>query len=443
VKDQCFWTRDWPAGGPLSGDGEAAERPEAAGAATTAAHAAEPLPADVDVAIIGAGFTGLSAARNLARGGASVAVLEQHTFGWGASSRNGGMVSLGGKRGLKAWVEVYGRERAHRLWQATVDAVDLVESIVAEEGIDCAWQRSGTLECAWKPEHFGHIADYQRFLYEEVGRETTLIAPKDMAQEIGTRRFYGALKSEGDGGLDPARFTAGLAHAAREAGARIHEGTEVTALSPSPKGHRLLTSRGRLEAAEVLVATNGYTGAATPELRRTVIPIGSHIIVTEPLGKDLADELMPNRRMAWDTKTMLYYFRITPDDRMLFGARAAFRPVTTQQSGAILQRHMVELFPQLIGKRVEYTWDGHVGFTFDYDPNVGRRDGVWYALGYCGHGVALATFMGDRMAAAIAGRPVDNPFFELRTPPTNPFYRSSAWFLPLGDIYYRLKDRLT
>ena len=424
MQDQCFWTRDW-----------AAERPVSAGA--------EELPADVDVAIIGAGFTGLSAALNLARSGAKVAVLERHTVGWGASSRNGGMVSVGGKRGLASWIKAYGHDTARRLWQATVDAVDHVETTIERERIDCAWSRSGTLDCAWKPAHFGSLAEYQRLLAEEVGYETRLIPPKDLAEELGTRRYYGALQTDGDGGLDPARFVAGLAAAARAAGALIFEDTAVTALSPSPKGGQLVTSHGSLQAAAVLVATNGYTGDVTPQLRRTVVPIDSHIIVTEPLSRELADELIPKRRMVWDTKNMLYYFRMTPDDRLLFGARAAFRSVSTQRSGMLLRQSMVELFPQLANVAVEYTWNGKVGFTFDWDPNVGRQGAFWYALGYCGHGVALATYMGDRLGSAIAGQTVDNPFFALRRPPVNPLYRRSAWFLPLGDIYYRLKDRLT
>ena len=191
------------------------------------------------------------------------------------------------------------------------------------------------------------------------------------------------------------------------------------------------------------MATNGYTGEVTPRLRRSVIPIGSHIIATEPLGRELAAKLIPHRRMVSDTKYMLYYFSLSPDDRMLFGGRAAYRTVSTLTSGAILQRKMVELFPELAPMTVEYTWDGHVGFTWDWDPVVGRVDGLFCSLGYCGHGVALGTYLGDRVARAIAGEPVENPFFDLRTPPTNPVYRGRPWFLPLGDLYYRAKDKVS
>jgi glycine/D-amino acid oxidase-like deaminating enzyme len=422
VRQQCFWTRDW--------------------AAESTIEAGTP-PAEVDVAVIGAGLTGLSAALTLARGGASVAVFDTHAVGWGASSRNGGMVSGSGKRGLAQWIAVYGRERAHAMWRATHEAVDYVDDLVTREKIDCDWSMTGAFAAAWKAEHFGRLAEKQRFLLNEVGHETVLVAPKDVEQEVGTQRYYGGLVDQHAGLLDPARYVRGLAAAARSAGAHICEVTAVQAITPGPKGRHVTTSRGAVDAAEVLVATNGYTGEVTPRLRRSVIPIGSHIIATEPLGRGLAAKLIPHRRMVSDTKYMLYYFSLSPDDRMLFGGRAAYRTVSTLTSGAILQRKMVELFPELAPMTVEYTWDGYVGFTWDWDPVVGRVDGLFCSLGYCGHGVALGTYLGDRVARAIAGEPVENPFFDLRTPPTNPVYRGRPWFLPLGDLYYRAKDKVS
>jgi glycine/D-amino acid oxidase-like deaminating enzyme len=421
VRQQCYWSRDWAAEGAVE---------------------AGPPPEEVDVAIIGAGLTGLSAALTLARAGTSVAVFDTHSVGWGASSRNGGMVSGGGKRGLGEWIADYGRERAHAMWRSTHEAVDYVDELIKREHIDCDWEMTGAFAAAWKAEHFGRLAEKQRVFLNEVGHETVLVAPKDVEQEVGTPRYYGGLVDEYAGVLDPARFTRGVGEAARAAGAHICELTTVQAITPGPKGRHLTTSRGTVDAAEVFVASNGYTGEVTALLQRSIVPIGSHIIVTEPLGRELAGKLIPHRRMISDTKYMLYYFRLTPDDRMMFGGRAAYRSVSTLTSGAILQRKMVELFPELASAVVEYTWDGYVGFTWDWDPVVGRVDGLFCSMGYCGHGVALATYLGDRVARAIGGEAVENPFFDLRTPPTIPAYRGRPWFLPLGDLYYRAKDRV-
>ncbi|HJW75526.1 MAG TPA: FAD-dependent oxidoreductase, partial [Thermoleophilia bacterium] len=393
-------------------------------------------------AVIGAGLTGLSAALTLARKGASVVVFDTHCVGWGASSRNAGMVSGGGKRGLAEWIADYGRERAHAMWRATHEAVDYVDELIRREKIDCDWAMTGAFTAAWKAEHFGQLAEKQRFLLNELGHETVLVAPMDVLEEVGTQRYYGGLVEQHAGVLDPARYVRGMGEAAKAAGAHICELTTVQAITPGAKGRHLTTSRGTVDAGEVLVATNGYTGEVTPRLRRFVVPIGSHLVVTEPLNRDLARRLIPHRRMVADTKHMLYYFRLTPDDRMMFGGRAAYRRVPTVKSGAILRRRMLELFPELAYATVDYAWDGFVGFTLDWDPVVGRFDRLFCSLGYCGHGVALATYLGDRVARTIAGESVDNPFFGVRAPLTNPVYRGRPWFVPLGDLYYRAKDKV-
>jgi glycine/D-amino acid oxidase-like deaminating enzyme len=186
------------------------------------------------------------------------------------------------------------------------------------------------------------------------------------------------------------------------------------------------------------VATNAYTGHLTPGLRRRIIPIQSQIIATEPLDPDLAAGLIPRGRIVFDTKRMLYYYRVTADRRMLFGGRATFTPVSPARSGAILRRHLFALYPQLRGVRVDFAWSGVVGFTFDLDR---RMEGLHYSMGYCGHGVALGTYLGHRMGELIAGTPVDLPFLELPFP-THPLYRGFPWFLPLADLGYRLLDRV-
>lgn len=399
------------------------------------------LPAEVDVAVVGAGVTGLAAARNLAQGGASVVVFDRQHVGWGASGRNGGMVSVGSKRPLSEWVKAYGKDFGHSLYQASVDAVLFVEKLIEDDKIDCAYVRCGLLCAAWKPEHFGLLAAKQRYLKEEVDWDTRLVTPLDLDDELGTRGYHGGLIDDMAGRLDPFLYTRGIAIAAQKAGAIISEDTEVMAVEPEGDGHRVTTGRGSVKASEVLIATNAYTGPLTPGLQRRIVPIESQIIATEPLDEELAVGLIPTNRIVFDTKKMLFYYRRTDDNRCLFGGRATFTTVSPQKSGRILRDKMVKLYPQLSGAEIEYTWDGYVAFTFDMDPHMGRMDGLYYSMGYCGHGIALGSYMGDRMGNVIAGRSEDCPFLDL-TFPTNPLYRGKPWFLPIMGGYYRAYDRV-
>ena len=204
------------------------------------------------------------------------------------------------------------------------------------------------------------------------------------------------------------------------------------------------TTNGEIEAGDVLMATNGYTDGASPALQRRFIPIGSYIIATEPLAEPQWSALLPRRRMAFDSKHFLYYFRVMPDRRLLFGGRAEFgRPdaETTRRAAAILHRGMTTVFPQLAGVRIDYAWGGNVAFTRDQMPRAGRLDGVYYAGGYCGHGVAMAAYLGEQIARRIAGEPIDHPLFDDHFPAI-PLYAGDPWFLPLAGAYYHVKDWL-
>jgi glycine/D-amino acid oxidase-like deaminating enzyme len=207
---------------------------------------------------------------------------------------------------------------------------------------------------------------------------------------------------------------------------------------------RIITSRGALRAREVFVGTSGYTGAATPALRRKLIPIGSYIITTEVLPEALARELSPRNRMIYDSKNYLYYYRLTPDRRMLFGGRAAFFPETREsirKSAEILRRGMIHVYPQLHDVKVEYVWGGTLDFAFDIMPHAGQMDGIYYAVGYAGHGVAMATWQGQQMAQMIAGQKPENPFVGIPFPgaPLG-LYNGKPWFLPLAGAWYKFKD---
>jgi glycine/D-amino acid oxidase-like deaminating enzyme len=413
---------------------------------TTASRPAfpeQPLPASVDVALIGAGFTGLSAALCLAQGGASVAVLEAESAGWGASSRNGGMVLTGLKVGTQILIQKYGLERARRMYDLSLASIDTVEKLVRDHNIDCAFSRSGHIETAWKAAHYDGFARAAEVLEKEFGHKVRLVPKSELHSEIGSEIYHGALLDETSGGLNPAAYAWGLAVAAGGAGAQMHENTRVSQVEPAPAGFKVMTSRGALNAGRVLVATSGYTGGITAALRTRIIPIGSYIIVTEPLSLELAREVSPRNRMIFDSKNFLYYFRLTPDNRMLFGGRAAFRPETpgtVRDSAEILRRGMVGVFPQLRDVPVAHVWGGTLDFAYDLMPHTGRLDGLDFALGYAGHGVAFASHLGQLSGRAILGEKVENPFEGLPFPKVPLYNGNPALHLPLAWLYYRFLD---
>jgi glycine/D-amino acid oxidase-like deaminating enzyme len=406
------------------------------------------LPGGVNVAIIGAGFTGLSAARTLAKLGAKVAVLEAESIGWGASSRNGGMVLTGLKLGVNKLISMYGRERTQRMYAASLATIDCVEKLVSEENIDCDFVRSGHLEVACKQKHFDDYARQAEVIAREFNHQLRVVPRAELQSEIGSSIYYGGMVDEVSAGLNPAKYVAGLAQAAIRAGATVFENTRVENIEREDlhgtQHWRIITSRGALRAREVFVGTSGYTGAATPALRKKLIPIGSYIITTEVLPEALARELSPRNRMMYDSKNYLYYYRLTPDRRMLFGGRAAFFPETRdsiRKSAEILRRGMIHVYPQLHDVKVEYVWGGTLDFAFDIMPHAGQMDGIYYAVGYAGHGVAMATWQGQQMAQMIAGQKPENPFVGIPFPgaPLG-LYNGKPWFLPLAGAWYKFKD---
>lgn len=404
---------------------------------------AAPLPASTDVAIIGGGYTGLTAARALARRGTDVTVLERHTLGWGASGRNGGFVLPGYRPEMEKLARMVGPVRARGMFHLTLDAIRHLENLIAEEGIACDFARTGALTLAAKPSHLPALHESGRFLREQLGYETQLLGREDLKTEIGSTRYQGALLDPGAGSLQPAKYVRGLALAAERAGARLLESTEVTKLRlVRGGGFEVWTTRGVVRAGEVLAATNGYTPAALPALRRRVIPIGSYLIATTPLGEELARRLIPRGRVLSDTKNLLYYFRLSPDGRMVFGGRASFTPTSHQRSARILAAGMREVFPELAGTTIEYAWSGKVAYPTDHLPHAGRLGRVHYSMGYCGHGVALATYLGTRMGELLAGSG-DLPDLGGKGFKAFPLFNGVPWFLPFVGGYYRARDWLS
>jgi glycine/D-amino acid oxidase-like deaminating enzyme len=415
------------------------------------AQSSRELPERVDVAVIGGGFCGLSAARTLAKRGVNVAVFEAETFGWGASSRNGGMALTGMKLPVPALIKRYGSETVRKMYAASLESIDCVEQIVREENIDCNFSRCGHLEVASKQAHFDGYEESAALIRHEFNHELRIIPKSELRAEIGSEIYFGGMVDETSAGLNPARYVAGLAQAARRAGACLHDHTRVTSIEPEAingvRQFRVHTSKGTVAAREVLLASGAYTTGATPTLRKKIIPIGSYIIATEILSADLARELSPRNRMIYDSKHFLYYYRLTPDNRMLFGGRAAFFPETentVRQSAEILRRGMIGVYPQLRGTKVEFVWGGTLDFTLDVMPHAGKIDGMYFAAGFAGHGVAAATWFGAKLAGLICGDPNDIPFDGIKFPTAPLGLRSGhTWALPLAGAWYKILDWLT
>jgi glycine/D-amino acid oxidase-like deaminating enzyme len=398
-----------------------------------------------EVAVIGGGLTGVVAALHLAHRGAKVDLFEQNTVGFGASGRNGGMATTGMSIGIRDAVVKLGFDTAARLYGAYADAIDLVETLVTEERIDCDFARTGKLNLASKPAHYQGFEKTHELLNTRLGLETQLVPKADLRGEIGSDAFHGGMVESKSAGLHVGKYIRGLGEAAERAGVTIHEEAPVRRLTKLGSGYELETPRGRMRAEQVLLATGAYTRRPFYWHQVRIAPVGSFIIATEPLDASVCDDVLPTRRMASDSKNLLNYFRITPDNRLLFGGRARFamsNPQSDEKSGRILRDAMVRIFPQLADARIEYCWGGQVDMSIDRLVHAGQHDGVYYAMGYAGHGVQMATYMGRQMAEYMSGVPEANIWrdFEFRRIPG---HFGPPWFLPVAGAYYKFKDRVS
>jgi glycine/D-amino acid oxidase-like deaminating enzyme len=403
------------------------------------------LPANADLVVVGAGIPGLSAARQLAKRGASVAVLEAETAGWGASSRNGGMALTGLKLDASVVEARYGFDLTRQLFDDSIASLNTVEQLINQEQIECGFARTGHLLVANKPAHYVAMQKEAEWYQKQFNHDTRPIPKSELQSEIASEAYYGGLVDEMSAGLNPAQYVVGLAKAAQKAGATLYPHTRLQQIEKISSGYRLSTQRGPIMVREVLVTTGGYTKSATPGLQKHIIPIGSYIIATEPIPDTLASQLIPHKRMVFDYKHFLNYYRFSADNRMIFGGRAAFFPETSasiRSSAAILQREMVNIFPQLKDVPVEYAWGGTLDFAFDQMPHAGQLDGIYYVLGFAGHGVALGTHLGMKMADAILdGKVADLPYaaYPFPTAPLG-LYNGRPWFLPLIGLWHRILD---
>lgn len=408
------------------------------------------LPAQVDVAIVGGGFTGLSAALQLARRGASVAVLEAGaTVAPEASGRNGGHVNNGLAVDYAEVAAKVGVEKARAWYHAYNSAVDAVEQLVQQEGIECDFLRHGKLKLATKAYQVDALwRSAERLVADGVDPEVRVLSADEVRSEVQSERFVGGLLYPRSAQMHMGRFAQGLAQAAIRQGAQIHTGTRVNRVERvQGQVHRLHTGRGVVRANQVLLATGasrhgGYGSFGW--LRRRIVPIGSFIVVTEPLGAERAQALLAHRRTYTTIANIHHYFRLTEDHRLVFGGRARFAissPTSDAASGEVLRQGLAETFPQLGPVRLDYCWGGLVDVTQDRLPHAGERDGLFYSLGYSGHGTQMSVLMGQRMAEVMAGNENANPW-KGRPWPAIPGHIGPPWFLPAVGLYFRLKDRL-
>jgi len=399
------------------------------------------LPDSVDAVVIGGGYTGLAAGRKLALQGARTIVLEANTLGWGASSRNGGICHPGFKWEPQTLVKRYGRELAHAMYAETVQATDLLAGTIRDQDIDAELRYNGYLVLAWARAHAEEFAEEAAAL-AEVGTASRVIPRDQLASEIGTSAYHGAIAIDAGGVVHPGKWLAALVGLAERAGAELHEGVRATAIRRQADGRFVVeTKRGAILARDVLVATNGYTDGAAPTLRRRVIPIGSYIIATEPLSESLAKELSPTGRAFFDTRNFLSYWHVTADRRMLFGGRVSFFPTSVDRTARLLYQRMVQIHPQLADTRVEYSWGGKVALTMDRMPHIGRAGGVMYAMGYSGTGVVMSNWLGTRAAEWMGGGAAP-ALARLRFPIVPAPYEGRPWFLPVVGEFFRARDRI-
>jgi len=402
-------------------------------------------PARIDVAIVGAGYAGLSAAIELADLGVRAVVLEAGDPGQGASTRSGGSISGGVNVGKSFSGKSLDPNSAlsRAMLSDASDAFGLIDRLIEREGIECSWRKNGRFVGAWTPKHFAAQAGRVDLLNGAAASGCSMVPRERQREEIASDYYYGGMVVERGGLLHPALYYKGLLDAAVRRGVMICARAPVGEIKRDGTAWRLTTPRGVVVADSVMIATNGYTGDVTPRLKRRLVPIASHIIATEELDPDLAASLIPKGRALSDTRRILCYYRMCPEGkRMIFGGRARFTPVTPEISAPILHGFMTQRFPQLKHARVTHAWTGNVAFSLDATPHMGVDEGLHYALACNGSGVAMMTYLGWATARKIAKVANASSAFDREEFPDHPLYNGNPWFLPVIGGWYGLRDRI-
>ncbi|WP_029686028.1 NAD(P)/FAD-dependent oxidoreductase [Tatumella saanichensis] len=405
----------------------------------------QPLPERADVVVIGGGFSGISAARNLARQGIDVVVLESEGVMSQASARNGGHCNSGVAQNFAGLVASKGLEKATEFYRAFDNAVSYVETVINEESIDCDFRLCGKIKLASKPTHFASLQAAAELMRKTVDPEVELISASEIRNEVNSEAFHGGLLQKRGGQMHMGKFGIGLAEAAARAGAKIFEHHAVTGLTRlSGYQHRVETAKGTIIADKVLLASGCSNKGPFPWFQRRIVPVGSFIVTTAPLPAEQLQQLLPQDRTYVTSMNIGNYFRTTADNRLVFGGRARFsmsNPTQDARSGEILRASLKNLFPQFANAPIDYCWGGLVDMSADRLPHAGEENGLFYTMGYSGHGTQMSVWMGKVMADLIGGVADNNPW-KTQSWPAVPGYFGKPWFLPLTGLYYKTKDRL-
>ena len=402
------------------------------------------LPKSAQVVVVGSGYAGISAALELARNGIEVLVLDAAEPGFGASTRNGGMVSGGVNVAKRYFSKTLSDAEAAPFLNDAADAFTHIENLITEEKLECGWHKRGYFLGAWCNSHYDAMAKKVSVLNAEAQSGSYLVPREEQRAEIGSDYYHGGMVVERAAHLHPALYFKGLLDLAVKAGVKIASNTEMLSLTQdNSKCWLIKTARGDLTARDVVIATNGYTGNATPQFKRRLVPIGSYIIATEELEPDLAASLSPKNRSIADTRRVLTYYRMSPDGRrLIFGGRAKFGFTDPMESAPLLYQFMLDRFPQLRGTKITHSWTGNVAFALDEVPHMGRLQDLYYALACNGSGVAMLTYLGHQTARKILGQSNHICAFDREEFPSMPFYNGNTWFLPLVGAYFRSRDWL-
>jgi gamma-glutamylputrescine oxidase len=401
------------------------------------------LPRHNDVVIVGSGYCGLSAAAELAKAGRTVTVLDAGPLGIGASTRSGGMVTGGQKFVVSGALAGHPSEKQKRILEDAKASLDHIEQQISQHNLDADYQRCGRLIAAATPSHYNRLETWTKLLDAHAPGTTQLVPRNKLPDEIGGKHYFGALLINNYGGLHPAKYHKALRGDARARGATLIGGLPVLKVERSGDGFVVHTTRGNIQARQVLVATNGYSDSAGAFLRQRVVGAASYIIATETLPVAVLRKLNPHGRMISDTKRSLSYFRLSPDlTRVVFGGRASGRDLSEEAAAPHLHRQMCEIWPELADFKVSHCWRGNVGMTYDHIPHMGTQDGVHYAVGCNGSGVAMMSYLGHQSALRMLGRQNRPCAFESDEFPKVPMAAAKSWLVPAVTRWYLARDWL-
>lgn len=399
------------------------------------------LPKTADVVIIGSGYTGLSAAMQTTKHGLHTVVLDEADAGWGCSSKNGGQISTSIKPAYNELKAKYGAASALAILKEGNNALNWVETVVTENQLDCDFRRVGRFYGAHSAAALDGLKQKANDTPAELNHEAYIIEKPDQHEEIGSDFYHGGLIHPHHASIDPGKYHQGLLDCARSAGAEIISHCRAEKISRKNGIFSVDTATETIQAKDVIVATSGYTGNLTPWQQRRIIPIGSYIITTEPLPDGVPERLIPKERVITDTLNLVVYYRLCPQrKRILFGGRVSLKESNPKVSAPRLRELMLQRFPELDSIKISHSWMGFVGYTFDHMPHIGKRDGIYYSMGYCGSGISLASFFGKKVGLKVAGDPEGETAIDSIPFRGRPYYRGNPWFLAPSIFYYRWKD---